>query len=50
MIDFLLYVGNSLQKRYRVNAVNFNRAEFYVSKEFYESDREAVIDWYRNHL
>lgn len=43
-------MGNSLQKRYRVNAVNFNGTEFYVSTEFFESDREAVIDWYRNHL
>ena len=50
MIDFILDVGKYLQKIYRVNAVNFNGTDFYVSTEFFESDREAVINWYRNHL
>lgn len=43
-------MGNSLQKRYRAKAINFNGSEIYVSTQFFDSDRDAVIDWYRSHL
>lgn len=45
-----LNMGNSLQKRYRAKAINFNGSEIYVSTQFFDSDRDAVIDWYRSHL
>lgn len=38
------------QKRYRAKAINFNGSEIYVSTQFFDSDRDAVIDWYRSHL
>lgn len=31
-------------------AINFNGSEIYVSTQFFDSDRDAVIDWYRSHL
>lgn len=43
-------MGNSLQKRYRAKSINFNGTEIYVSTQFFDSDRNAVIDWYRSHL
>ena len=43
-------MGNSLQKRYRAKSIKFNGAEIYISTQFFESDRDAVIDWYRSHL
>lgn len=43
-------MGNSLQKRYRAKFINFNGTEIYVSTQFFDSDRDAVIDWYRRHL
>lgn len=43
-------MGNSLQKRYRAKAINFNGTDIYVSTQFFDSDRDAVIDWYRSHL
>ena len=43
-------MGNSLQKRYRTKSINFNGTEIYVSTQFFDSDRDAVIDWYRRHL
>lgn len=35
---------------YFVKAINFNGSEIYVSTQFFDSDRDAVIDWYRSHL
>lgn len=43
-------MGNSNQKRYRAKPIVFNGENVYVSTQFFNSDREAVIDWYRNHL
>lgn len=42
--------GNSVHKRYRAKALYFNNDAIYVTTQFYESDRDAVIAWYRNHL
>lgn len=43
-------MGNSNQKRYRAKPIVFNGENVYVSTQFFNSDREAVIDWYKNHL
>lgn len=43
-------MGNSTHKRYRSKALCFNDSDIYISTQFFESDREAVIEWYKNHL
>lgn len=43
-------MGNSSYKRYRAKALNFNGLDIYISTQFFESDRGAVIDWYKQHL
>ena len=43
-------MGNSNQKRYRAKPIVFNGENVYVSTQFFNSDREAVIDWYKNQL
>ena len=42
--------GNSSLKRYRAKELHFNNTNVYVSTQFFESDRDAVIEWYKNHL
>ena len=42
-------MGNSTQKRYRAKALNFEGTDIYVSTQFFDSDRDAVIDWYKEH-
>ena len=42
-------MGNSTQKRYRAKALRFNGSDIYISTQFFEFDREAIIDWYKNH-
>lgn len=42
-------MGNSLQKRYRAKPLNFEGNEIYISTQFFNSDREAIIEWYKNH-
>ena len=42
--------GNSVYKRYRAKALYFNNNAIYVTTQFFESDRDAVVAWYRNHL
>lgn len=42
-------MGNSTQKRYRAKALNFQGNEIYISTQFFNSDREAIIEWYKNH-
>lgn len=42
-------MGNSAQKRYRAKPLSFDNADVYVSTQFFDSDREAVIDWYKSH-
>lgn len=42
--------GNSVHKRYRAKELIFNDNRIYISTQFFESDREAVIEWYKNHL
>lgn len=43
-------MGNSSHKRYRAKELHFNDKDIYVSTQFFESDREAVISWYKEHL
>lgn len=43
-------MGNSVHKRYRTKALQFNGADIYISTQFFESDRDAVIEWYKKHL
>lgn len=43
-------MGNSTQKRYRVKALSFEGADIYISTQFFDSDRDAVIDWYKEHI
>lgn len=43
-------MGNSSHKRYRVKELHFNDMDIYISTQFFESDREAVISWYKEHL
>ena len=43
-------MGNSKQKRYRAKELQFNNTAIYVSTQFFESDRQSVIKWYKNHL
>lgn len=42
-------MGNSTQKRYRAKPLSFENSDVYVSTQFFDSDREAVIDWYKSH-
>ena len=42
--------GNSKQKRYRVKPLKFNGISIYVGTQFFDSEREIVIDWYKSHL
>lgn len=42
--------GNSVYKRYRTKELIFNDNRIYISTQFFESDRDAVIEWYKNHL
>ncbi len=43
-------MGNSTQKRYRAKAINFEGKEIYISTQFFDSDRDAVIEWYKSHM
>ena len=42
--------GNSVHKRYRTKELIFKNNRIYISTQFFESDRDAVIEWYKNHL
>lgn len=42
--------GNSAHKRYRTKELIFKNNRIYISTQFFESDRDAVIEWYKNHL
>lgn len=42
--------GNSKKIRYRSKTINYNGVDLYVSIEFFDSDRQAVVEWYKNHL
>lgn len=43
-------MGNSSHKRYRAKELHFNDKDIYISTQFFESDRGAVIEWYKAHL
>ncbi len=43
-------MGNSSHIRYRTKKLDFNGADVYISMQFFESDRESVIEWYQGHL
>lgn len=42
--------GNSARKRYMTKELIFKNNRIYISTQFFESDRDAVIEWYKNHL
>ncbi len=43
-------MGSSSQKRYRTTPLNIDGQEIYISTQFFDSDRDAVIEWYKSHL
>lgn len=43
-------MGNSKVKRYRKKPLNFRNSYIYISTQFFDSDREAIINWYKNHI
>lgn len=43
-------MGNSTQKRYRAKPIQFKDTDIFVSTQFFDSDRDAVIEWYKSHL
>jgi len=43
-------MGNSSQKRYRAKALSFNGIPIYISTQFFDSDRNDVIDWYKERI
>lgn len=42
-------MGNSTQKRYRAKTVSYKGTDIYISTQFFDSDREEVIKWYKEH-
>ena len=42
--------GNSTHRRYRAKALKFDDTPLYVCTQFFESERDAVIEWYKSHL
>ena len=42
-------MGNSTKKRYRLKPIKFEGKDIFISTQFFESDRGAVINWYKNH-
>lgn len=42
-------MGNSTQIRYRKKPLKFGEIEIYISTQFFDSDRENIIDWYNSH-
>lgn len=43
-------MGNSSQIRYRANALKYKGNDIYVSTQFFDSDRNSIIEWYKKHL
>ena len=43
-------MGNSTQKRYRKKSLSFEGVDIYISTQFFEQDRDAVIKWYKSHI
>ena len=42
--------GNSSHIRYRKNPLIFDGKEIYVTTQFYEGERDEIIQWYKNHI
>lgn len=42
-------MGNSTQKRYRAKALSYHGTDIFISTQFFDSDRDAVIEWYKKH-
>ena len=43
-------MGDSQVKRYRAKPIISHGKNIYVSTQFFDSDRSAVIEWYKSHL
>lgn len=41
--------GNSQVSRYRKRPLKYNGINIYITTQFYEPDREAIIEWYKGH-
>lgn len=42
--------GKSSSRRYRVKPLKFAENNIFVSTQFFDSDRDAIIQWYKSHL
>ncbi len=42
--------GNSSHRRYRTKALKFGGEPLFVCTQFFDSERESVIEWYKSHL
>lgn len=42
-------MGNSTQKRYRVKALSYHGTDIFIFTQFFDSDRDALIEWYKRH-
>lgn len=45
----LAYKGNGTKIRYRKKPLLFEGKEIYVTVEFFDEDRDALIQWYKSH-
>lgn len=43
-------MGDSQVKRYRSKPINVNGKSLFITTQFFDSDRKAVIKWYKSHL
>ena len=43
-------MGKSSQKRYRAKPLSFEGCDIYISTQFFDDDRDAIIEWYKEHL
>ncbi len=48
--DRLAYKGNSGTTRYRQSPLIFKGTEIYITTQWFEGNREDLINWYNNHL
>lgn len=42
--------GNSNHIRYRKNPLIFDGKEIYITTQFFEDERDEIIQWYKNHI
>lgn len=47
--ELYAHTGNSDRKRYRIDPIKYHGHDYFITTEWYEDDREALIKWYKNH-